>query len=332
MRLQTRILRFGSLPILLASLVFSTDPLSASEPTVRHQARLVTPALEVVIADNEGFAPAHNAGYSGVADLRWPGPGSSNVFVPFYAGLNFEHIFSGDAASYGWHIFEPRRAPMRLKQTGPHRIELLQDRTEHWPLRSRMVYEVKGDAIDLTFHGTPLADAWQKHGCIGIFFASYLHAPADLAVNFIGRSRPGLGEQKPRWIRHLPERHGVAANHRPAGSTWDPSFDPGFNIGLASGHSPFEFVYPFYYGRSGENALVFMFERRDGRGEMRFAQSPNGGGAGNPAWDFVYLRRDYRVGREFTFRVRTVFRKFSGAEDVIKLYEKWSGQKVTRPD
>lgn len=155
---------------------------------------------------------------------------------------------------------------------------------------------IQDDAIDLAYYGTPLEDVWRKHGYIGVFFASYIHSPEDMAIHFIGRSRPGRGDSTPRWIKHLLRRHGAAANHRPAGSAWDPSFDDGFNITVASGFSDFEYLYPFYFGRSGENVLVLMFEKpRDG-GEMRFAQSPSGGGTGNPAWDFVYFRRDYAVG------------------------------------
>jgi hypothetical protein len=74
-----------------------------------------------------------------------------------------------------------------------------------------------------------------------------------------------------------------------------------------------------------------MFRRpRDGS-ELRFAQSPSGGGSGNPAWDFAYYQRGYEVGREFCFQGRAVLREFKGAEDVVRLYEEWSGEKVARP-
>lgn len=296
-----------------------------------HTARLETGALRVVLSDNKAYPPTHQAGYNGVAELQLAGRDQPNLFVPQYAGLNLEHVFSGNAETVPWDIFEPRRAPMELRRISRRRAELHQDRTEHWPLRSRLVYEVRGDAIDLTYHGTPLEDVWQKHGYLGVFFASYIQAPEDMAIQFIGRSRPGRGDPTPRWIRHLPERHGLAASHRPAGSTWDPAFDDGFKISLASGASDFEYAYPFYFGRSGENVFVQMFERPRAGGEMRFAQSPSGGGRGNPAWDFVYFHRDYAVGREFDFRVRAVYRKFTSVEDIVRLYERWSGEKVRRP-
>jgi len=37
------------------------------------------------------------------------------------------------------------------------------------------------------------------------------------------------------------------------------------------------------------------------------------------------------VNREFCFRARAVFRRFRDAEEVIRLYEQWSGEKVIRP-
>ena len=307
------------------------DDVLLFEPVAEHIARIETDKLRVVIVDNTAFAPNHRDGYSGVAELVRSSDGR-NVFVPQYAGLNFEHIFSGDAGSFGWNIFEPRRAPMRLVQHSPTRVELRQEGTEHWPLRSRLTYSVESEAIDFTYCGTPLANTWKKHGYIGLFFASYMNKPEDMSIQFIGRSRPGLGDAKARWIKHLPSKHGVAANHRAAESTWDPPLDDGFNIDLVKGVSDFEFLYPFYVGRSGERMFVMMFERPNTGGEMRFAQSPSGGGNGNPAWDFFWLQRNYTVDQEFCFRARAVYRRFANLDEVIALYEQWSGEKVKKPD
>jgi hypothetical protein len=297
-----------------------------------HRTHIDTDSLQAVVADNEPYGESHQPGYNGVAELRLRTRNPGNLFVPLYSGLNFEHIFSGDAASYGWPIFEPRRAPMQLLRNATNRVELLQERAEHWPLRSRLSYEFRGDAIDFTYRGTPLTDVWKKHGYIGVFFASYINAPEDLAIQFIGRSRPGQGDSRPRWIKHVPPSHNVAASHRPAGSDWDPPSDAGFPIGLASGHSDFEYVYPFYFGRHGENVFILMFAKPATGGEVRFAQSPNGAGPGNPAWDFFLLQREYAVNREFQVRARAVYRKFTGAADVARLYEAWSGERVVLPE
>ena len=100
----------------------------ASRYVARERVELQTRDLRIVVADNAPYGDAHRAGYNGVAELasrrgdRGDGP---NFFVPFYAGLNFEHISpSGDAASYGWNKFEPRRAPMVLYRASATRVEL----------------------------------------------------------------------------------------------------------------------------------------------------------------------------------------------------------------
>jgi hypothetical protein len=284
-------------------------------------------SVRVVVADNQAHGPEHKAGYSGLAELAL-GDGPS-LFVPAYAGLNFEHIFSGDEASFGWDIFEPRRASMELLQLAPTCLQLHQKRTEHWPLETTITYTLAGsDAVDMTMLLRPQEDGWAKHGYIGVFFASYIHAPEDLAIHFIGRSRPGMGDATPRWIRHLSPRHGEAACHRSAGVTWDPPLDPGFKIPLAAGHSDLEYVYPFYYGVSHGKALIFLFERPRDNAETRFAQSPTGGGEGNPAWDFVFLKRQYVKGETYRFSARLVVREFHGPDDVARTYEQWSGEKV----
>lgn len=318
---------------LAASVVvlFWTTVSPGVETITNHTARLDTAKLHAVVVDNAAYGGEHKSGYNGLSELRLTSGDSKNLFVPSYSGLNLEHVFNGDATSFGWDIFEPRRAPMHLIRHSTNRVELRQEKTEHWPLRSRLVFETQDDVIDLTYTGTPLADVWKKHGYVGVFFASYVQSPEDMSLQFIGRSRPGRGDSQPRWIKHLPQQHGVAATHRPAGSNWDPQVDAGFKITLVTGNSEFEYLHPFYFGRSGENVLVLMFERTHDEGELRFAQSPSGGGKGNPAWDFVYFRRNYAVNREFSFRVRAVYRKFTSVEDVVRIYEKWSGEKVNLP-
>ncbi len=311
------------------------DPIESGEIEIRGG------SLRAVITENGAHPPEHRAGYSGVAAL-FHGDSTRSLFVPAVSGLNFEHIYSGDASSYGWNIFEPRRSPMTLHRLAERRVELHQTATEHWPLESRLTYELSGElsggnAIDFTVHCTPRGDAWKKHGYIGLFFASYIHAPEDLAIHFIGHSRAGKGDPRRRWIRHLSPKHGEAACHRPCGSDWDPPADPGLPIVLASGHSDLEYDEPFYYGVSHGKVLVMMFERarpldpHGNGGETRFAQSPSGGGTGNPAWDFIFLKRGYEVGKEFQFRARAVYRDFNGRGDVLKAYEEWSGERVEDP-
>jgi hypothetical protein len=289
-------------------------------------------ALTLIVANNESYGKDHKAGYSGIAELYNTQNPQGNLFVPSYAGLNFEHIFSGDSSTYRWNMYETRKAPMEVVKHSDTKAELRQSRTKNWPLQSSINYEVKGNSIDFTFSGIPLEDAWKKYGYIGLFFASYINEPKEKGIHFIGQSVAGRGDPKPRWIYHLPETHGLQANHKPAGSNWKASLDTaGFPISLVLGVSDLTYNYPFYYGRSGENVFIMMFEDPGKDAEIRFAQSPDGGGDKNPAWDFILYQKKYKVGRKFTVRGRAVYKKFEGEDDVIKAYESWSGKRVIKP-
>ncbi|MFP6738224.1 MAG: hypothetical protein VCD34_05735, partial [Planctomycetota bacterium] len=96
------------------------------------QVRIESAGLRAVVADNGAYGKDHRKGYSGLSEL-YHGSSKRTLFVPAYAGLNYEHIFSGDAASYGWNIFEPRIAAIRLKRVGKKKVELFQERTANWP-------------------------------------------------------------------------------------------------------------------------------------------------------------------------------------------------------
>jgi len=298
-----------------------------SQTAIKDTAQLASNDLRVVIANNESYGNMHKAGYSGVSELYLKNEDGKMFFVPLYAGLNFEHIFSGDSKTYEWNMYECRQAPMKLVRLSSRKVELRQARTKNWPLKSSVSYELKNNSIDFVFSATPLQDAWKKHRYIGIFFASYINAPPEKGINFIAKT--SAAGSKPQWVYHLPETHGLNANHKPAGSKWNPVIDsPGFPISLVTGLSDLEYVYPFYYGLSGANVFIIMFDPPGKNGQTNFAQSPDGGGDDNPAWDFIYFRKNYKVGKKFSFRVRVVLKKFVGRDDVIKTYETWSGKKV----
>ena len=309
-------------------LLFATLYLSNamySQQSSKDTAHLESEKLKIVIADNSSYGTLHRAGYSGIAELCFKGDRDSNLFVPFYAGLNFEHIFSGDSSSYGWNMFECRQAPMELVRISQNKVELRQAHTKNWPLKSTISYAIKNNAVDFEFTGTALADSWKKNGYIGIFFASYINNPEAKGINFIGTKDSG----KAQWVYHLPVEHGKDAVHRPAGNDWSPSIDTaGFPISLVGAYSAYRYLYPFYYGLSGNNVYIIMFDAGDDA-HLNFTQSPNGGGDHNPAWDFIYYKKNYQVGKAFSFRAHVVFKKFKGKEDVIHEYEKWSGKKVS---
>lgn len=315
---------------------FETGSLDALESSWGHMSKkdaqdtlhMRSDVLEIVVANNEPYE-GHAAGLSGISELYLDGS-ERNFFRPIGTGLNFEFLFSGDSTSYDWDRFEPRRAPMELVRLATNKAQLRQPRTENWPLQSFITYELSGNLIEMTYEGIPFEDAWSKHNYIGLFFASYINEPEEKGIHFIGKYR-SEEDSDARWIYHLPPEHGREANHRPAGSNWDPVFDEGFTITLASGFSDLEYIFPFYYGISGDEVLIMMFEPLDEEGEMRFAQSPDALSRPytNPAWDFVYFKKNPVIDEKFSFRVGMMVKKFEGVDDVIEQYEQWSGETVT---
>ena len=73
--------------------------------------------VEAVIVNNaavdDGKLLGHRGGYSGIASLK-RGGANKNLFVPSYAGLNFEHIHDGTSQPREI-LFEPRHALMELR-------------------------------------------------------------------------------------------------------------------------------------------------------------------------------------------------------------------------
>src|SRR5262245_7220199 len=111
------------LPLSLLPLVLIAEPpklTTLSDPSIKftvpekHYVVLKRGGVEAVVVDNaavdEGPIKGHKAGYSGVASLTGAGL-KENLFVPNYAGLNFEHIHDGTTQKREI-LFEPRNAPM----------------------------------------------------------------------------------------------------------------------------------------------------------------------------------------------------------------------------
>ena len=312
--------------LLIVSIVGQPHPLSAPGVTSltnksvkftvpkQHYVELKRGPVTVVIVDNAAVdAPSisgHRAGYNGVAVLKHQTRGA-NLYVPPYAGLNLEHIHDGTLA-VNKEKFEPRRSAMQLRVVDEFTVEVYQPPTPNWKLESCGRYHVLPDGtIEYTFECIPRANVF-RNGYIGLFWASYIHQPEDRTIHFQGRpaSQPDAAAD---WIRAVTPRHGVDSTHPPDGPLPNLKIDPNFPLTLVNHRSKYIYTEPWYFGVSHGMAYVLMFRKRD---RIWFAQSPTGGGSTNPAWDFQWFVRDYKVGEAYGFVIRAGYVPFKGREQL----------------
>lgn len=269
--------------------------------------------VEAVIADNravdDAVLPGHRAGYAGLAALRHARR-RDNLFVPAYAGLNFEHIHDGSVQPRDV-LYEPRKAPMELRRVDDHTAELYQAPTPHWGLESCQRFELLPDgAIELTVECIPRR-AGYRNGYIGLFWASYIDRPESRAIHFLGHPVPG--DPSPRWLETSSPRHGERASHRAADDHLDLPHDPNFPMTLVFNDAPDRYDDPWYFGVSHGMAYAQVFRPGD---LVRLAQSPSGGGGKNPAWDFQHFVTGYQVGRPARLVMRAVYVPYESPEQV----------------
>ena len=273
--------------------------------------------VRAVIVNNEAVddevLPGHRAGYSGVASLTHRRR-DRNLFVPFYAGLNFEHIHDGTVQPREI-LFEPRQAPMDIRRIGKHTAELHQPPTPNWKLESWLRYELLEDGvIEMTLECIPRARTF-RNGYIGLFFASYIHQPESLDIHFLGVPGSDVGSE-PAWIRGVTPSHGVRATHLAVDDTRDFPHEADFPLTLVFNRSNYRYSRPWYYGVSHGMAFVQMFRPSDG---TRLSQSPSGGGKGNPAWDFQWLIPQYEVGKTYRFAMRAMYLPYESPEQIRRV-------------
>ena len=311
---------------ILGGTAFSDEPgrTSFTNPAIRYTvpenpyAVLRRGEVEAIVVDNravdDGVLRGHRAGYSGLAALRHARR-RENLFVPAYAGLNFEHIHDG--TTQPWEIlFEPRNAPMELRHVDDHTAELYQRPTPHWGLESCLRYELLPDgAIEMTLECIPRRRTF-RNGYIGLFWASYIDRPKSGAIHF--RGHPAGGDPTPRWIEAVSPDHGVRATHLALDDRHDLPHDIGFPFSLVFSRSGYRYDEPWYYGVSHGMAYAQVFRLRD---HVRLTQSPSGGGQGNPAWDFQAFIPDYEVGRRYTLVMRALYLPYRSAEQVRRAVE-----------
>ena len=278
-----------------------------------HHVVLQRGEVTAILVDNAAVdlpeLPGHRAGYNGVASLVHRNR-TTNLFVPSVAGLNFEHIHDGTSEGLK-EKFEPRKFPMELRIVDRHTVEIYQPPTGNWKLESCGQYALLEDGtIEYTFECIPRAGGY-RNGYIGLFWASYIQSPEDKAIYFKGRLRKS--DAASAWIKGVTPEHGIDSTHAPAAFPDAVKVDADFPLTLVNHPSRYVYAEPWYIGVSHNMAYVQMFRARD---RIWLAQSPSGGGRGNPAWDFQWFIPDYKVGEAYGFRMRAAYLPFESLEQV----------------
>ncbi len=305
-------------PLAAAGVTSLTNPDVKFQQTDRHHVVLKRADVTAIVVDNAAMdlpeLKGHRAGYNGVASLKHRDR-EANLFVPSIAGLNFEHIHDGTTAGLK-EKFEPRKFPMQLRIIDDHTVELYQPPTGNWKLESCGRYELLPDGvIEYTFECIPRAGGY-RNGFIGLFWAGYIHQPEDKAIHFRGSLR---GRRSAMWVKGVTPKHGVASTHPPAGYSHPIKIDDDFPLTLVNHPSRYVHTESWYYGVSHSMAFVQMFRPRD---QIWLAQSPSGGGNGNPAWDFQWFIPNYKVDQAYGFQMRAAYLPYQSQEQIIAATQK----------
>lgn len=285
-----------------------------------HHVVLKRGPVTAVVVDNSEVdlpeVPGHKRRYNGLAVLKHSRQ-PRNLFVPSYAGLNYEHIHDGNTAVINKEKFEPREFPMQLRVIDDHTMEVYQAPTPIHRLESCGRYAILPDGtIEYTFECIPRAGDY-RNGYIGLFWASYINQPEEKAIHFKARKAGSTGQGE--WLRAVTPKHGINSTHPPAGPLPTLKHDQDFPLTLVFNRSDYVYTEPWYYAVSHGMAYVAMFRERD---RIWLAQSPSGGGNGNPAWDFQWFIPDFKIGEAYGFTMRTGYLPFENRGQIEQATEK----------
>ncbi|MBM3272315.1 hypothetical protein FJY94_03535 [Candidatus Kaiserbacteria bacterium] len=305
---------------------------SAAAAAIGASARGATPESHTVLRAGDLTAviggnavhEEHRAGYNGVWSLRHA-KGARSVFVPTVAGLNLEHIVTGEHLEDSRTFFEPRNSPMTLVRLTDTEAELHQPLTPAFYVESWTRFRVDAPHyLDMDFRCRAHRDVFPR-GYLSLFWASYMNAPADKSVYFLG----GLDAQKGMWTQFCTQWHNDQSTVRHRDDRFEMTFPTGGRDALFKSLSRFRFDRPFFYGHFDDLVWIVMFDRSEG---IRFTHSPSGGGENtefmttNPAWDFQFLIQKPEVMKDYGFKVRTVLRPKCSRDDILAEFNRWKPQ------
>ena len=167
----------------------------------------------------------------------------------------------------------------------------------------------------------------RREGCDfrEVSWCCYMNCPEDPRLHFLSGGQ---------WLGYISPEHGIGSNIAPsfipddALESWLPrkrSTTGGWMEPFHWDRTAQRFDEPFYYGRLGNMAMILVFDKPEW---LRFFCSPSGGGNSLipgqtcPAWDFEWVipKSHYDVGKEYSFRMRLIYKQFVSVDDVLAEY------------
>jgi len=228
--------------------------------------------------------------------------------------MNLELYFDGIEHDRD-KLFEPRRAPMTARQTGDATVELHQPPTPEWGVESWTTFTLTPPHyIDFHYRALLHKDTF-RDGFFGVFWASYIDHPEDIAISF-----PAMIDREQRWVRHYSPVHGIESTHRHHADPCEIEPTGQQTVLLYGSYSPWKYTRPMYLGVSHGMSYVFMTEDNP---HVRLTQSPSGGGPGSPAWDWQLVAPGTASGDEHTLSARVAYTPWRGIQDAEEEYDAW---------
>lgn len=134
--------------------------------------------------------------------------------MPAVAGLNLEHIVSGEHLDDSQTFFEPRNAPMSLRQVSDTEAELHQPPTPTFQVESWTQFRLTAPHyLDMSFRCVPRKNVFTR-GYLALFWASYINAPKDKMFDRSSGVR----------FTHSPSGGGTNADLKTTNPAWDFQF------------------------------------------------------------------------------------------------------------
>ncbi|MFH1069775.1 MAG: hypothetical protein V1794_09190 [Candidatus Glassbacteria bacterium] len=197
---------------------------------------------------------------------------------------------------------------------------LKREATEEYPYQARMVFRMRSPYYldtELTVRDTQDRLAGKPYDFLSQSFNCYTNSPSDIRIHYLSGGQ---------WERYIPPFHAAPGTSiKPSYispeelEVWPKIEDHPFN--WTSWYEK-SFDEPFFYTRFEKMVMILVFDKPRW---IRFYLSPSGGGESlipgqtSPAWDFEWIipTKDYVVGKDYTYRIRMVYKRFESDDDVL---------------